>query len=203
MLNTSGVYNNHMDTTEDYIRYLEGGTAVLEDYLLSSEMFWAIGVPAAEAGTELPRLTMGGLMLAWALARAGPKSAEQRRRFESVEARIEAVRKRWRVAWGRKCEHSFHTRLMMWRNFLEEYRSEPKQNAERYPHEVRMRLMLHLLQKDAQPIGEAELRLLSTLDSLLRHVLRPGGFVWDAERAGGFPPEEYWFLYGYLPRNLS
>ena len=192
-----------MDKVEDNLRYQEGGVEVLEDYLLSSEMFWAIGTPAAEEGVELPRLTMGGLLLAWALVRASPRSPEQELRFTGVDMQIEALRKKWRVAWGRKCQHSFHPRLMMWRNFLEEYRAEPKENAGRYPHEVRWRLMLHLLQKDAQPIGQAELGLLSTLDSLLRHVLRSGAFVWEADQAGGFPPEEYWYLYGYLPRDLS
>lgn len=192
-----------MEKVEDDLRYLEGGVAVLEDYLLSSEMFWAIGAPAAEKGMELPRLTMGGLLIAWALVRAGPRSAEQEQRFINVEAQIEAMRNKWRVAWGRKCQHSFHTRLIMWRNFLEEYRAEPKENAERYPHQVRWRLMLHLLQKDTQAINQAELGLLTTLDNLLRHVLRSGAFVWDGGQAGGFPPKEYWFLYGSLPRDLS
>lgn len=192
-----------MAKKEDLLRYLEGGVEVLEDYILSSEMFWAIGVPAVEKGTELPRLTMGGLLLTWALAKAEWKSEDEQRRFDQVNAQIEAVRSHWRVAWGRKCQLSFHTRLIMWRNFLEEYRSEPSEHAERYAYQVRLRVMLHLLQKDAQSIETAELGLLFTLDNLLRHVMRPGSFLWEANQAKGFPHEEYWFLYGFLPKEIN
>jgi hypothetical protein len=96
-----------MATTEDHLRYLEGGVEVLEDYLLSSEMYWSVGVPSSEKGRELPRLTMGGLLLARAIIRGSQMSSTQQERFKKVQAQIEEIHTRWRVAWERKCQRSF------------------------------------------------------------------------------------------------
>jgi hypothetical protein len=192
-----------MATTEDHLRYLEGGVVVLDDYLLSSEMFWSVGVPAAEQGVELPRLTMGGLLLARAMVRGSRLTAGQRERFEKVDAQIEAVRNRWRVAWERKCQHSFSSRLKSWRDFLEEYRDQPEEHADQYANAVKFRVMLQLLLKEPVQIGEAEFGLLSTMDKILRNIIRPGPYIWDAEQADGFPAEEYWFLYGHLPNKIN
>jgi len=192
-----------MTKAEDHLRYLEGGLAVLGDYLLSSEVFWPIGVLASEGEPALPQLTMGGLLLTVAFLRALPLVSEQRERFERLDAQLEAVRRRWQVAWGRKCQQSFRTRLRMWRNFLEEFREQPTENADRYTYEVKWRVMLHLLKEEAQPMEPAELNLLAALDSLLRHHLTAGWFVWDEELAAGFPPGEYWFLYGRLAGEIN
>jgi hypothetical protein len=40
--------------------YLEAGIPELEDYLLSDELYW----PISARGHNLPRLTIGGLLLA-------------------------------------------------------------------------------------------------------------------------------------------
>jgi hypothetical protein len=192
-----------MATTEDHLRYLEGGVEVLDDYLLSSEMFWSVGVPAAEEGVELPQLTMGGLLLSRAIVRGSRLSAGQRERFEKVDTHIEEVRTRWRVAWERKCQHSFSTRLTTWRDFLVEYRAQPEEHADRYANVVKFRVMLQLLLKEKVQIGEAELGLLSTMDKILHNILQPGPFIWDAQQAEGFPVDEYWFLYGHLPNRIN
>jgi hypothetical protein len=192
-----------MATIEDHLRYLEGGVAVLEDYLLSSEMFWSVGLPSATKGMELPRLTMGGLLLARALVRENHLSGEQKERFQKVNAQIDGIHTRWRVAWERKCLRSFSTRLSAWRNFLDEYRTQPEENADRFPNAVRSRVMLQLLVKETDQISEAELGLLATMDKILRNIIQPGKFLWEADQAEGFPAEEYWFLYGDLPNRIN
>jgi len=192
-----------MATTEDHLRYLEGGVEVLDDYLLSSEMYWSVGVPAAEKGVELPRLTMGGLLLARAMMRGSRLTVRQRERFDKVDTQIEVVRTRWRVAWERKCQHSFNTRLTAWRDYLEEYRTQPEEHADRYANAVKFRVMLQLLMKESVQIGEAELGLLATMDKILRNIIQPGPFIWDAEQVEGFLDEEYWFLYGHLPNKIN
>lgn len=63
--------------------------------------------------------------------------------------------------------------------------------------------MLHLLKEEAQPMEADELNLLAALDSLLRRHLTAGRFVWDEELAEGFPPGEYWFLYGRLAGEIN
>jgi hypothetical protein len=192
-----------MASPEDHLRTLEGGVEVLEDYLLSSEMYWTIGLPAAEKGVELPKLTMGGLLMARALVKASRLSPDQKKRFEQVTAQIDAVQSRWQVAWGRKCQRSFSTRLTAWRDFIEEYRAQPEEHADRYPNVVRLRVMLQLLLKETDHIEEAELGMLATMDRILRNLIHPGSFVWEAEYQDGFPADEYWFLYGSLPGRIN
>jgi hypothetical protein len=192
-----------MATIEDHLRYLEGGVEVLEDYLLSSEMYWSVGLPSSKKGMELPRLTMGGLLLARAIVRGSRLSAVQQERFEKVQAKIDEIHTRWRVAWERKCQRSFSMRLTSWRNFLEEYRAQPDEHADRYKNAVRLRTMLQLELNELAQVDEVELGLLSTMDKILRYILKPGDFIWEAELIKGFPTEEYWFLYGYLPGKLS
>ena len=92
---------------------------------------------------------------------------------------------------------------MAWRDFIEEYRTQPEENADRYVSAVKLRAMLQLLINESDQIGEAELGLLSTLDKILRNVIQPGPFIWDSEQAEGFPAEEYWFLYGHLPNKIN
>jgi hypothetical protein len=63
--------------------------------------------------------------------------------------------------------------------------------------------MLQLLIKETDQISEAELGLLATMDKILRNIIQPGKFLWEAEQAEGFPVEEYWFLYGHLPNWIN
>jgi hypothetical protein len=130
-------------------------------------------------------------------------SSTQQERFKKVQAQIEEIHTRWRVAWERKCQRSFSMRLTSWRNFLEEYRSQPEEHANRYKNAVRLRTMLQLELNELAQVEEAELGLLSTLDKILRHIFQSGDFIWEPELIEGFPTEEYWFLYGYLPGKLN
>jgi hypothetical protein len=38
------------------------------------------------------------------------------------------------------------------------------------------------------------------MDRYLAAVLLPGAFIWDAALQPGFPREDFWYLYGALPR---
>jgi hypothetical protein len=102
------------------------------------------------------------------------------------------------VAWGQKATVEYHARLTLWRNFLEDYREQPGANADRYPYEVARRVMLHLLEEEAQGIPTAETNLVKAMDKLLQAVFVPGEFIWDPELQGGFPRDTYWYLFGRL-----
>ena len=172
--------------TKDRV-FLQAGIPELSDYLLSKELYW----PITARGYQLPRLTIGGVLLAQARLEAAGE------RIESLVAQLDGVRLKWRTAWETKAGREVGARCGLWGNYLEDYRQNPYQHADSYPHEVRYRVMLQLLSAelpDVPPEGE----LLAALDSLLQRNFLPGEFVWDAGLQNGFPRDVYWFLYGIL-----
>ena len=167
--------------------YLEAGIPELGDYLLSNELYW----PITARGYDLPRLTIGGLLLAKA------RLESRGERIEALVAQLEAVRSKWQVAWETKAGREVQARMRLWSNYLTDYRHNPEGHAYAYSHEVRYRVMLHLLLGEF-PALPAGYEGLAQLDVLLRANLLPGDFVWEADLQPGFSREVYWFLYGKL-----
>jgi uncharacterized protein YukE len=176
-----------MTSVEKDRAFIEAGVPELEDYLLSDELFW----PVSARGYDLPRLTIGGLLLARTRLEA---RGEQ---IETLMARLDAVRSKWRVAWETKAGREFQSRFGLWGNYLSDYRQNPEGHADAYPHEVRNRAILQLLRSEL-PDTLPERKALFSLDSLVHSNLSPGDFIWEADIQSGFPREEYWFLYGTL-----
>ncbi|MDD2922894.1 MAG: hypothetical protein PHQ36_11480 [Anaerolineales bacterium] len=153
------------------IDYLSAGVPELETYLLSNELYYPIGA-------RLPQLTLGGILLS--LARVGLKG-------ESFRARVEAIRLKWRSAWDAKSNREISARIALWKNYLAEYRDDPKSGARLYSQNVRYRAMLGLLEKK-----------LDESDALLKGVFIEGKFIWEEECAQNFPRETFWYLFGTL-----
>jgi hypothetical protein len=176
-----------MPSSEKDRAYLEAAIPELKDYLLSDEVYW----PVTARGYELPRLTIGGLLLAQARleARGG--------RIESLVTQLGALRSQWRVAWETKAGRGFQSRLRLWGNYLTDYRHNPEGNADAYPHEVSNRVMLQLLLAEL-PAPASEREDLAPLDGALQAGFVPGEFMWESDLQSGFPREDYWFLYGKL-----
>jgi hypothetical protein len=176
-----------MTSPEKDKAFIEAGIPDLADYLLSVELYW----PVTARGYDLPRLTIGGLLLAQVRLEARGE------RIESLLARLDAVRLKWRVAWETKAGREVGARMRLWSNYLADYRHNPEGHADAYPHEVGYRAMLHLLMAEL-PTTPPEGEELSQLDSLLRVNLISSDFIWEADLQPGFPREVYWFLYGKL-----
>jgi hypothetical protein len=159
-----------MPTQKDF-QYLTAGVPQLQDYLLSEQLYYPLSM-------NLPQLTLGGLLLA--LKRAGTQASK-------FEAQVEAVRSKWRSAWDVKSSREAKARSELWKNYLSEYRDDPKVGVRLYPQNVRYRAMLTLL-------GKVD----DDSDGFVRSVFREGGFVWEAECAPNFPQKTFWYLYGTL-----
>lgn len=185
-----------MPSAKYELGYLRAALDTLEDYLLSTELYWPIGAASPAGEPDYPRLTLGGMLLAQKRAHAQDMTVEQRDELARIDEQIDAIRNRWRVAWERKAGKGFSQRLRLWNDFIEDYRQNPKGNADRYNYEAERRVMLHLLGNEADVIPEAEQELLMALDKLLRAVLIPGNFIWDQQLQRGFPKATYWYLYG-------
>lgn len=181
------------------LRYLQAGVQLLEKYLLSDEIYWPIGIRQEKAGKHpYPSLTLGGLLFAQAKLQGRSLYQNRVEEIEHLNTQLGHIKNQWAVAWETKSGREFVSRLKLWRDFLAQYKDEPKENANRYSYEVGRRLMLDLLGEPKDPKQESQIELLATLDGYLRSVFIPGKFVWEQELAQGFSAETYWYLYGRL-----
>jgi hypothetical protein len=170
---------------EQDLAYFRAGIEDLQDYLLSKELYWPLS-------GDMPRLTLGGLLLALYRIRA-----RQQRNIQDLTRQLNEVHAKWRVAWENKAIREIHARLDLWRNYLLDYRADPDEYANAYPHEVQYRTMVDLLAEEL-PSTVRELDPLVSLDRILKGYFVPGLFVWETGLASSFPRDEYWFLYGKL-----
>jgi hypothetical protein len=172
--------------------FFEAGVRELNEYLLSDELFWPLA-----GNVALPRLTIGGLLLARARLLGWVAGQDEAVRLRRQEIELEATRTRWRSAWERKAAREVRARFELWRNYLQEYRASPAEHADAYPLQVRWRAMLQLLLAELSEMPP-QAQALTDLDRFLRSRFLPGTFVWEAKLANVFPAGNYWYLYGGL-----
>jgi len=189
-----------MPSVEYDLGYMDAAVDLLERYLLSRQIYWKMIASAPTGDPPYPSLTLGGLLLALARTRARQLNPKQTQQFTQLVGEIDIVRSKWRTAWENKAQDEYRSRLNLWRDFLEEFRQEPEDNADRYHYEVGRRVMLHLLDGETRGIPPAEHQMLAGLDSILSGLLVPGEFIWGKELAAGFSRDEFPYLYGTLKR---
>jgi hypothetical protein len=174
------------------LAFIQAGLDELEAYLLSDELYWPLSGPAG-----LPRLTIGGLLLAGKRLSARSSSPADAARLSGLETRLDATRSKWRAAWENKSRREVHARLDLWQNYLADYRQSPETHCESYPQQVQWRVLLQLLSGEFK-VPPKEVEILAELDKMMRPFWLPGNFVWELELALAFPEPEFWFLYGRL-----
>lgn len=184
-------------------RFLDAGVSQLDNYLLSNEIYWSIGVQSPSGEPPYPQLTLGALLLSKERARARAIHTNQKNTLSEIVNQIEKVHSKWRVAWERKATAEFQARLNLWSNFLYEYQQDSAANYDRFGYEISRRVMLELLSPDASNLPHAHKQLLNTLDHLLQTIYIPGDFVWDIDLRTVFPDKPYWYLYGNLPKVIE
>jgi hypothetical protein len=187
-----------MITFEYDLHYLKAGLNLLENYLLSDEIFWPMDIHPSEGQHAYPSLTLDGLLLAQARLVGHRLYPIFRDQVDPIISDLEFYRSKWRVAWEKKASQCYSVRARMWHGFLQEYRDNPQENDDRYRYEVRLRVMLELLKPESKLGDHPEEELLSGLDKYLKSVITPKGFIWDADIQGAFPEDVYWYLYGIL-----
>jgi hypothetical protein len=72
----------------------------------------------------------------------------------------------------------------------------PEEYNDFYGSEVRLRLIMDLIEPMMDPPDETYINLLNELDIFLRRILIPGAFIWDAVFVPGFEQDTYWYLWG-------
>jgi hypothetical protein len=112
--------------------YLQSSLEELESYLFSNEVFWPINVIPNSGKSTYPQLTLGNVLLARARLDGYPFSERQEFLKQETTSEIDRIRSKWRVRWEIKAGRCYGTRLRMWADFWDEYRSNPQENADRY-----------------------------------------------------------------------
>jgi hypothetical protein len=183
-----------MKSFEYDLRFTQACLEEMESYLLSDEVFWPISATSPAGSPDFPRLTLGSLLLSQCRLKAYPQDQAQSTLVRRIVGEIELIHSKWRVMWEKKAVRSFTVRLRMWNEFLDEFRSSPPENADRYAYEVRLRVMLELLKSEGGGHQQTEMEMLGGLDRYLKSVLKVGGFIWEEEVQSGFPNGIYWYL---------
>ena len=168
-----------MPTPAEDRHYLESALVELKNYLLTDMLFYPLAHP-------LPRLTLGGMLLAQRRLQAYEDASP-------LDLRLDTLRTKWRSAWEKKAAKEAETRINLWRNYLNEYRHNDEL-GDYYAHEVRLRVMLELLVAE---LGKVPAEL-TVVDQLLRARFRDGVFLWDEALTSVFSRDDFWFLYGEL-----
>jgi len=180
------------------VRYLAAFAQVLEQYLLSNELYWPPGISVRGGEIPYPSLTPASLCLFRLQARARSSGATGESDFLRIDNEITQVLSNWRIAWEKKVAQDFHARLLLWRNFLDDFREKPEANLDRFRYEVSRRVQLDLLQDEVKYLPEADLKLLMLLDKRLKGIHQPGAFIWDPVFIQFFPKQKFWYLFGMV-----
>jgi len=185
-----------MPTIEYDLGYLQAGLDLLETYLISKSLFFAIGAQSPSGEPAYPRLTLGNLIISQAILEEKTLSPYQSKRKKLLRVSIKDVRSRWSVAWERKARREFSSRLRQWQHFINELRQEPDKFIDYFGNEVRLRVLLDLLGSDIEPVGEQSELQLKEMDKFLQKVWIQDNFLWEKVLAGKFNRTRYWYLWG-------
>lgn len=187
-----------LPSLENDLYYLDVATEQLEEYLLSSEIYWSGGTYSRTLKDHYPSLTLGWVLFYLQRSRALIQTPSQDMHYARVHQAIDVLRFKWRHAWEVKAQAEFSSRLRLWRDFLNEYQRDPENHYDRYRYEVHKRALLELLGQEAVNLQQAEYELLASLDALLKAHFIPGDFIWEVCFSSAFPKDTYWYLYGNL-----
>jgi hypothetical protein len=179
------------------LKYVTANLSELKDYLLSKELFWPLNLSSAPGNPPYPKLTPGNLLLSLARLKAFDEGeimdAAQNSELTRLEMEFDTLKRKWLVAWEKKVDREFTSRLRQWGHYLKEVAGNPDNHTPYYRNEVCLRVLLELLLDE---LGEDSHPELTALDTVLRAKFKGGEFLWDEDLAEGFLQEKYWFLWG-------
>jgi hypothetical protein len=186
-----------MTAAVDDLQFLQYGAEELKNYLLAKDLFWPVLIRPIKKSRAYPKLTLGNLLLALqrleALSVGRKLTPEEQTHYIQLKRELEAIQNRWLVAWEGKAAHEYRSRYQQWAQVLNEIYQDREKQAPYYSADVRLRVLLALLENHAPADEKPDIQ---PLDTTLRAIFDPGVFVWDQELQPGFATEVFWFLYG-------
>lgn len=185
-----------MQPIDPDLTYIRSSVRDLEEYLLSSVLFWPL---SARGRGKLPagatQLTIGTLLLSLKRLQAAAFTGQvEMEEIDQMAAEIQTLRRRWKSNWDKKANQEVHSRLNQWDHYVSELSSGESKHGD-YPYNIRQRVILGLLLDDLEFLDLPDQAHLDGLDQRLRNLTRPASFVWDDTLQMGFPQDVYWYLY--------
>ena len=168
--------------------YLGLSAEELKEYILSEQIFWQLS-PGKE------RFTIGNYLLAEKKLSASVLIPDDRARLEKQTAIYQEVHSSWKANWNSKVKKEWLTRLNLWQQYLLDLRKDRENAVWSYPSEVRIRVILQILEDEIGSVDLAHKSNLNSLDRLLHSLSREGEFVWEKIYSKAFPDIKFWFLY--------
>jgi hypothetical protein len=176
--------------------FIRAAIESLQDYLLSSELYWPLYVHPREKITgNLLQLTLGNLILTQARLKGYPWASKEASELADANAKITQVKEKWKTAWTNKAVREIPARLKLWRDYVDDLCDQPRHKVANYHFQVRWRTALDFLNIEAAGRPDTDLAHLFEVDLRLKKISQPGNFVWEAELEAAFPKERFWYLY--------
>lgn len=175
------------------VRTVEAMAANLTPYIYEDDLFGIL--PG-----DLPRLTLGGLLMRLARLRvfADRLPEPQRQVADAARRQLEEVREKWRVHYEKKIVHELRSRMVHLHQFLKEAEENPNRIAPDCPSAMEKRVIVELLKDEAAQLGVWTPELAGTLravDSQIRRLGEQRDFIWDPAVQDAYPKDKFWFLY--------
>lgn len=176
----------------------------IDDYLKSNVLFWEPN-RRRPGGADLPKLTIGGLLLATHRLEIlrDHLTPDQAAALTRVEQELAFQKSQWRMRYQTKLARDLRSRLDAWAWYLDDCEQKGESAIVHYPRQVETRVKIGLLLDEAREVGleadDARQRR-EALDERLRIAFIDGDFCWLEALVAGFPPDRFWFLYGF-PRE--
>jgi hypothetical protein len=172
----------------------------LESYLLSNQLFRQL-VVRTPLGDLQPKMTLGAFSehLRALRRREASLVTEQRATLDEIGKTWETMRRRYAERYADLLRQELRSQLDSWTWFLEDCLKRPGRCRDDYPTEARIRARIALLLEELGSSADirSELARLASLDERLRRIWQKDRFLWPGESANVYPPDRYWFLYGY------
>jgi len=172
----------------------------MEPYLLSNQLFRQL-VVRTPVGDLQPKMTLGAFLEHYRRLRRREKalSPTQRAELDRIGEVWATMKRRYEKRYMELLRQELRSQLDSWAWFLDDCLRRPNRCREDYPTEVRTRARISLLLEELGPDAQiyTEASRLAHLDDRLRRMWQKGHFIWPSEAADAYPPDRYWFLYGY------
>lgn len=176
-------------------------TDEMEAYLKSNVLYWEPGRRRL-GGVVLPKLTFGGLLLALRRLETlrDHLDLDQAQTLTRAGRELGLQKSQWRIRYNDKLARELRSRLDAWAWYLDDCRDKGESVIVHYPWQVETRVKADLLFDEAAEVEleveESQQRQIA-LDQQLGAFFTVGEFCWLEELAPGFPPDRFWFLYGF------
>jgi hypothetical protein len=185
------------DVAQDAV-ILRAAAQELEEYLLSTSLFWQLSSPdLGVLWRDVTPLTPGNLLLTIARLEAWQQAGFQLddKTMKSMSF-CQQKRDQWKIAWRKKTAQEWKQRLNLWKRYLAAWwQDNPSIFPADYGYHVRQRVILQLLIADGGVDALDKDGNLQLLDEALRQRIPAGEFIWPEVLRARFSLPEYWFLY--------